>query len=110
MQAPDKFAGQLRSKLQSLGETEDIPPSDVHRRIFPAAEQAWRDYICYLDDELAPLVRCDCVQIKSIDASNMHLGRKGVLCRCRHLQRIRLPDRVRRQPEAAAASSKTSEM
>lgn len=39
-----------------------------------------------------------------------NLGIEGVFCRCRRLQRIRLSDRIRRQPEASAASSETSQM
>lgn len=56
---PDDFADELRSHLSLLGEQEKTPACDVHRRVFLMAEQEWRDYICYLDTELATLVRCD---------------------------------------------------
>ena len=56
VQAPDGFADELRSEL-SLRRQEKIPASDIHRRVFLVAEQEWRDYICYLDAELATLVR-----------------------------------------------------
>lgn len=56
VQAPDSFADELRSEL-SLRRQEKIPACDIHRRVFLVAEQEWRDYICYLDAELATLVR-----------------------------------------------------
>lgn len=60
VQAPDEFSDELRGSLSS-GEQEQIPPCDVHRRVFSIAEQEWRDFICYLDAELGTLVRCDLV-------------------------------------------------
>ena len=33
-----------------------LNPSELHERIFSVAEQEWRDYICYLDDEARKLV------------------------------------------------------
>lgn len=45
-----------------------------------------------------------------LNLCNSSLGREGVFCRCRHLQRIRLPDCIRRQSEAPAASSETGQM
>ena len=59
VQAPDDFADELRSELSSLEGPENMPACDIHRRVFLVAEQEWRDYICYLDTELATLVRCD---------------------------------------------------
>ena len=58
MQAPDDFAEELRREL-SLGEQEKLSACDIYRRIFLVAEQEWRNYICYLDAELAILVRPD---------------------------------------------------
>ena len=58
VQAPDDFAEELRREL-SLGEQEKLSACDIYRRIFLVAEQEWRDYICYLDAELAILVRPD---------------------------------------------------
>ena len=58
VQAPDDFAKELRSKRSAEGQ-EELSACDIHRRIFMAAEQEWRDYICYLDAELATLVRRD---------------------------------------------------
>ena len=58
MQAPEDFADELRSEL-SLRGREKIPACDIYRRAFLVAEQEWRDYICYLDAELATLVRSD---------------------------------------------------
>lgn len=54
VQAPDEFSDELRGSLSS-GEQEQIPPCDVHRRVFSIAEQEWRDFICYLDAELGTL-------------------------------------------------------
>ena len=31
--------------------------SDVHARVFHSAGQDWRDYICFLDDEVREMVR-----------------------------------------------------
>lgn len=59
VQVPDEFADELRSHLSLLGEQEKILACDVHRWVFLIAEQDWRDYICYLDAELATLVRWD---------------------------------------------------
>ena len=59
VQVPDDFADELRSRLSLLGEQGKIPACDVHRQIFLIAEQEWRDYICYLDAEMAILVRCN---------------------------------------------------
>ena len=58
VQAPDDFAEELRREL-SLGEQEKLSACDIYRRIFLVAEQEWRNYICYLDAELAILVRPD---------------------------------------------------
>ena len=58
VQAPDDFADGLRSELASRGQ-EKISAYSIYRRVFLLAEQEWRDYICYLDAELATLVRCD---------------------------------------------------
>ena len=58
VQAPDDFADELRSELLLKGR-EKIPASNIYRQIFLVAEQEWRDYICYLDAELATLVRCN---------------------------------------------------
>lgn len=58
VQAPDDFANKLRSKL-SAGGHEKVSECDIHRWIFMVAEQEWRDYICYLNAELATLVRRD---------------------------------------------------
>ena len=58
VQAPEDFADELRSEL-SLRGREKIPACDIYRRVFLVAEQEWRDYICYLDAELATLVRSD---------------------------------------------------
>ena len=60
VQAPDDFAEELRSEL-SLGGRGKLAACDIYRQVFSIAEQEWRDYICYLDAELATLVRCDCV-------------------------------------------------
>lgn len=54
VQAPDDFANEIRSKL-SAGGQEKLSACDIHRRIFMVAEQEWRNYICYLDAELAIL-------------------------------------------------------
>ena len=59
VQPPDDFAIELRSKLSVEGQ-EKSSACDIHRQIFMVAEQEWRDYICYLDAELATLVRRDC--------------------------------------------------
>lgn len=86
VQAPDDFADELRSELLLKGR-EKIPPSNIYRQIFLVAEQEWRDYICYLDAELATLVRCNRrLQSLILTFFNSSLGRKGVLCRCRRLQ------------------------
>lgn len=58
VQAPDDFANKLRSKLLAGG-LEKLSACDIHRWIFMVAEQEWRDYICYLDAELATLVSRD---------------------------------------------------
>ena len=58
VQAPDHFADELRSEF-SLGGQEKLSACDIYRRAFLIAEQEWRDYICYLDAELATLVRRD---------------------------------------------------
>ena len=60
VQAPDDFADELRSGL-SLGGQGKLAAGSIHRQVFSIAEQEWRDYVCYLDAELATLVRCDCV-------------------------------------------------
>ena len=60
VQTPDHFADELRSGL-SLGGQGKLAACDIYRQVFLVAEQEWRDYICYLDAELATLVRCDCV-------------------------------------------------
>ena len=96
VQAPDDFAEDLRSEL-SLRGREELSASDIYRRVFLVAELEWRDYICYLDAELATLVRRDRVlQPHILIFFDSRLGRKGVFCRCRRLQRIRLPDCIRR--------------
>lgn len=59
VQVPDDVADELRSQLSLLGGEDKISACDVHQRVFMVAEQEWRDYICYLDAELAALVRCD---------------------------------------------------
>lgn len=82
MQGADDFTDELRSQLSLLGEQERIPAYDVHRRVFLMAEQEWRDYICYLDAELATLVLCHRIRIHSfLRFSDSGLGGKGVLCR-----------------------------
>ena len=59
-QAPDELAEELRSGLSLRGQGK-LAAWDIYRQVFSIAEQEWRDYICYLDAELATLVRCDCV-------------------------------------------------
>ena len=110
VQAPDDFAEEVRSEL-SVGGQGRLAACDIYRQVFSIAEQEWRDYIRYLDAELATLVRCDFVLQSLIrNFFDSSLGRKGFFCRCRRLQRIRLPNRIRRQSEASAASSEISEM
>ena len=85
VQAPDDFTEDLRSEL-SLGGQEKLSTSNIYRRVFLVAEQEWRDYICYLEAELAALVRRDRVlQSHILKFCNSSLGRKGVFCRCRRL-------------------------
>ena len=57
VQVPDDFADELRRQISSQEDQEKLPASDLHRHVFQIAERDWRDYICYLDAELATLVR-----------------------------------------------------
>lgn len=59
VQLPDDLAHELRDQFFLLGEQDKTSACDVHRQVFMLAEQEWRDYICYLDAELAALVRSD---------------------------------------------------
>ena len=54
MQAPPDIVGEIQTS-HSSGE-QRLAPRDVHARVFSAAEQDWRDYICFLDDELRIIV------------------------------------------------------
>ncbi len=54
VQAPGDLAGDIRSSLSSEGLS--LAPSEIHLRVFSIAERDWRDYICYLEDELRKLV------------------------------------------------------
>ena len=47
---------ELTNELSSIDEHR-LKPSEIHERVFSVAEQEWRDYICYLDDEARKLVR-----------------------------------------------------
>lgn len=87
VQAPDDFADELRSELSSSGGQEKVSIWNIHRRVFLVAEQEWRDYICYLDTELATLVRCNRVlQSLILNLLDLSVGRKSVLCQCRRVQ------------------------
>ena len=57
VQAPDEVAREVRGALSASGGRDGGPGCDVHRWVFAAAEQEWRDYVCYLDAELGTLVR-----------------------------------------------------
>ena len=54
MQTPQEIANEIRVHLPT--NKDSLNPSDLHERIFSVAEQEWRDYICYLDDEARKLV------------------------------------------------------
>ena len=82
VQAPNDFADELRSEFSSLEEQEKLSACNIHQRIFGVAEQEWRDYICYLEAELATLVRCDPLSQSHLFSLffDRGLGRKSVFC------------------------------
>ena len=54
MQTPPEITDKMRIDLPE--DNHRLNPSEIHERIFSVAEQEWRDYICYLDDEAKQLV------------------------------------------------------
>lgn len=59
IQTPPGITNDITNEMRIQLPTDEhrLNPSEIHERIFSVAEQEWRDYICYLDDEVRKLVR-----------------------------------------------------
>ena len=83
--------------------SDHLHPRIVHQRVFSVAEQDWRDYTCYLDDELRMLVSPKTSPIFWLHQSlTADLGRKNFVRRCGHSQRMRLFHHFRRCTKTSA--------
>lgn len=56
VQLPDNVAHRIRDHCISNKGHERMSSYEIHHSIFVAAEHEWREYICYLEGELATLV------------------------------------------------------
>ena len=54
IQVPPELTNEMRIHFST--DKCRLYPSEIHERVFSVAEQDWRDYICYLDDEVRKVV------------------------------------------------------